>query len=269
MSAVSEGEPSVAVARAVRDLDASGIEGSHSYSQGSRSVLVVDVLRAKGQSAGLLVQSVADIARNTDFEVSMISGADAQRTWEEAVQKGARAALIPVYLAPTDGRSLVEALALWEAPAALCEELTRRGVLVVAFMGSAPAALLASCIGNGAIGLTSSDDLKRILDQLKDAIDANGINDLRTYQARIDRPILPSHYKALISLTATERRILLAMMQGWSATDIANSFVVSVLTVRTHIRSILAKLNVSSQIAAVAIGYGADPGEVAVEQPAL
>ncbi len=267
MSAVSEGKPSVFVRAASADFEPPGSESSHGDTHGSLSVVVVDVLRPKGQSPGLLVQSIAEIARNTDFEVSIVSGADARPTWDETGQKGARVVLIPIYLAPTDGRTLVDALSLWEAPAALCEELARAGVLVVAVMGGAPAALLASCISNGAIGLTSSEDLNRVFLQLKDAIDTRGNNGSRLNKSRVDRPVLPSHYKALISLTVTERRILLAMMQGWSASDIAIALVVSILTVRTHIRSILAKLHVSSQIGAVAIGYGADPGDVQVEEP--
>jgi DNA-binding NarL/FixJ family response regulator len=268
LSAVSKGKPSVFVAPLGDDFETPKTESAHGNSRGSPSVVVVDVLRAKGQPPGLLAQSVAEIARNSAFEVSIFSGADVQPAWDETEQKGARIVLVPIYLAPTDGRALVDALSLWEAPAALCEELTRAGVVVVAVMGGAPAALLAGCISNGAIGLTSSEDLNRVFIQLRDAIDTNGPNDSRLNKSRVDRPILPSQYKALISLTMAERRILLAMMQGWSASDIANALVVSILTVRTHIRSVLAKLNVSSQIAAVAIGYGADPGDVQVDEPA-
>jgi DNA-binding NarL/FixJ family response regulator len=269
MSAVSEGKPSVFVAPVGADFEPPSTESSGGNSHGLSSVVVVDVLRPKGQSPGLLVQSVAEIARNSAFEVSIISGTDTRPTWDETERKGARVALIPIYLAPTVGRVLVDALSLWEAPAVLCEELTRAGVLVVAVMSGAPAAILASCISNGAIGLTGSDDLNRVFLQLKDAIDTSGSNGPRVNRSRVDRPTLPGYYKGLISLTGSERRILLAMMQGWSASDIANSLVVSILTVRTHIRSILAKLHVSSQVAAVAIGYGADPGDLPVDQPVL
>ncbi len=267
MSAVSEDESSVFVAPVGADFETLTSESSDGKSHGSPSVVLVDVLGSKGRSPGLLVKSVAEIARNSSFEVSIISGADARPAWDETEQKGARIVLVPIYLAPTDGRALVDALSLWEAPAVLCEELARMGVLVVAVMSGAPAALLASCISNGAIGLTSSEDLNRVLLQLKEAIDTNENKGSRLNKTRVDRPILPSHYKALISLTVTERRILFAMMQGRSASDIANALVVSILTIRTHIRSVLAKLRVSSQIAAVAIGYRADPGNVQVDEP--
>lgn len=53
-------------------------------------------------------------------------------------------------------------------------------------------------------------------------------------------------------LTEREREVLAALMNGKSADTIANEAFVSIATVRTQIRAILQKLEVSSQIAAVA-----------------
>lgn len=57
----------------------------------------------------------------------------------------------------------------------------------------------------------------------------------------------------LAQLTARERQVLWALSEGESAGDIAETFFVSVGTVRTHIQGILGKLGVSSQLAAVAL----------------
>ena len=57
----------------------------------------------------------------------------------------------------------------------------------------------------------------------------------------------------LAQLTARERQVLSALSEGESAGDIAETFFVSVGTVRTHIQGILGKLGVSSQLAAVAM----------------
>jgi DNA-binding NarL/FixJ family response regulator len=46
------------------------------------------------------------------------------------------------------------------------------------------------------------------------------------------------------------------MMEGRAAAEIATTLVVSLTTVRSHIRSILRKLNVNSQLAAVALAFG-------------
>lgn len=64
-------------------------------------------------------------------------------------------------------------------------------------------------------------------------------------------------------LTTRERQILGELMRGRQVPDIARSSVVSEATVRTQVKSILAKLGVSSQLAAVGIAHqlGWRPGE--------
>lgn len=57
----------------------------------------------------------------------------------------------------------------------------------------------------------------------------------------------------LSALTPRERDVLADMMLGWGADEIAHRHVVSLATVRTQIKSILAKLGVSSQLSAVAV----------------
>ena len=54
-------------------------------------------------------------------------------------------------------------------------------------------------------------------------------------------------------LSAREREIFALVYEGLSADQIAEDACVSVSTVRTHVRSILSKLNVHSQLAAVAM----------------
>lgn len=54
-------------------------------------------------------------------------------------------------------------------------------------------------------------------------------------------------------LTAREAEVLDLLMQGHSAASTADSLVLTVTTVRTHIQAILRKLQVSSQMAAVAV----------------
>jgi DNA-binding CsgD family transcriptional regulator len=55
------------------------------------------------------------------------------------------------------------------------------------------------------------------------------------------------------------------MMEGRSAAEIATTLVVSLTTVRSHIRSILRKLNVNSQLAAVALAFGTLPDQALAE----
>ena len=56
-------------------------------------------------------------------------------------------------------------------------------------------------------------------------------------------------------LTHREREVLGALVDGHGVHDIAASDVVSEATVRTQVKSILAKLEVSSQLAAVGLAH--------------
>ena len=59
-----------------------------------------------------------------------------------------------------------------------------------------------------------------------------------------------------MQLTSSERRVLFYLTTGTSPRDISLELVVSLATVRSHIRSILRKLGVRSQLAAVALANG-------------
>jgi two-component system nitrate/nitrite response regulator NarL len=63
----------------------------------------------------------------------------------------------------------------------------------------------------------------------------------------------------LASLSTREREILAEMMNGRHVREIAHDFVVSEATVRTQVKSILAKLGVSSQLAAVGVALRGRP----------
>jgi len=56
-------------------------------------------------------------------------------------------------------------------------------------------------------------------------------------------------------LTVREREVLAQLMRGTTVRDIARDSVVSEATVRTQVKSILAKLNVTSQLAAVGLAH--------------
>jgi DNA-binding NarL/FixJ family response regulator len=56
-------------------------------------------------------------------------------------------------------------------------------------------------------------------------------------------------------LSTRERQVLARLAAGVPASAIATEFVVSLATVRAQIRSVLAKLEVNSQLAAVALAH--------------
>lgn len=59
------------------------------------------------------------------------------------------------------------------------------------------------------------------------------------------------------SLTAKERAVLLGLLEGHNAEEIARHQVVALSTVRSHVKSLLRKLGVNSQLAAVALARDA------------
>lgn len=63
--------------------------------------------------------------------------------------------------------------------------------------------------------------------------------------------------RRLESLTPREREVLSKLMEGTPVRDIARMSVVSEATVRTQVKSILAKLGVKSQLAAVGLAHDA------------
>jgi two-component system, NarL family, nitrate/nitrite response regulator NarL len=60
---------------------------------------------------------------------------------------------------------------------------------------------------------------------------------------------------ALDALSTREQDVLRGLMRGLVAKQIARELVVSLATVRSHIRSILAKLDVGSQVEAIAVAH--------------
>jgi DNA-binding CsgD family transcriptional regulator len=124
---------------------------------------------------------------------------------------------------------------------------------VIAINVGASAAALAACVEQGAVGLFDLEllgyELTRISRE-EGTSRTNGHDD-----ARITAH-LPAPFDSLVRLTPSERRVLFHMMEGRSASEIAAKLVVSVTTVRSHIRSILRKLSVKSQLAAVAVAFG-------------
>lgn len=64
----------------------------------------------------------------------------------------------------------------------------------------------------------------------------------------------------LATLTARERQVLATMAEGWTAAEIADELGISTNTVRTHTQNILAKLEVHTSLAAVALARGAGVG---------
>jgi DNA-binding NarL/FixJ family response regulator len=153
----------------------------------------------------------------------------------------------------------------WDRPGRLTRALREAGTPVIALSVGASAAALAVCVEQGAIGLLHPELLgQELVRQSSRRPAANGAGSANGEESRGPGQ-LPAPYDALVHLTPSERRVLFHMMEGRSAAEIATTLVVSLTTVRSHIRSILRKLNVNSQLAAVALAFGTLPDQAGAE----
>ena len=120
---------------------------------------------------------------------------------------------------------------------------------------------LAACLAAGASRIVAKTlDLEVLVDQLAEALEAP----LERWTAREQRILADASVRTeeqrrrlepFESLTSREADVLAGLMGGLAATEIAEQSFVSLSTVRSQIRAVLAKLGVHSQLAAVAMAH--------------
>ncbi len=150
------------------------------------------------------------------------------------------------YGRPVDGVELIGAL-------------RARGRAVLIVSGSSDRRRVAAAIAAGADGWVSkSAPLPTLIGAATDAAAGRAVmspaerDEWLSYD-RIHRAQAAELARRLERLTTREREVLDRLVDGRRAAAIAAEFVVSLTTVRTQIRSILIKLEVSSQLEAVAL----------------
>ena len=225
----------------------------------SLRVLVIDPGAMNGEPPRLATEAVAAISRRTGAETTVSPSSDPERVVLDLYVTEPHVVVVALQgdrmHAHGDARP-------WDAPARLVRAVREAGVPVVAIAVGASAAAVAACIEQGALGLLDADDLSHELALAAKAAgsatqNGAGGSESEVYTAAdANGRRFPAPFAALVDLTPSERRVLFHMMEGRSAVEIADTLVVSLPTVRSHIRSILRKLNVNSQLAAVAIANG-------------
>jgi DNA-binding NarL/FixJ family response regulator len=155
---------------------------------------------------------------------------------------------------------------------ALVGPLTRAGTRVLVITGVTDRCEIAATIEAGAIGYVSKskpiDVLLETINRvargeqvMSDAERHDLLTTLRRWRAEDEAVHAP-----LERLTDRERQVLQALADGHGVAEIAHSGFVSVATVRTQVHAILSKLEVGSQLEAVAMahryGWFQGPGAV-------
>lgn len=140
----------------------------------------------------------------------------------------------------------------------LIPPLVASGTRVLMVTGVVDPVRQAGCVRAGAVGVVSKaasfDELtasvERVLESgtlLSKSERDEMLSTLRSHEAGERERLGPFE-----QLTAREAEVLGLLMQGRSVQDVARQSYVSVATVRTQVRSILAKLQASSQVVAIA-----------------
>lgn len=147
----------------------------------------------------------------------------------------------------------------WINGADLVEGLRMRGWKVLVVSGSADHPGVAAAIAAGAVGVVQkSASFDLLLRTVATAASGRPVMTESERQDRLERHRLHvarerELARRLDRLSPRECEVLELLAEGMRAAAIAKHFVVSMPTVRTHIRSILAKLQVGSQLEAVAL----------------
>lgn len=229
------------------------------------TVLVVSPSRTSGGTPGLSAIAASAMAERLGFDVATVALSCDDEPVVEV--RGAPVDLVVLVVEaerePSSDRASWTS-STWHIPAQLAAAFGASGIDVLAVGAGAGAGALACCAAQGARISTDLDQM-----QLELSHDETATTDAPAPWA--DAP-MPPRMESLVLLTASERRVLFYLTTGRSAQEIADDLVISVTTVRSHIRSILRKLGVRSQLAAVAIANGQDVGPEPVtavpEEPA-
>jgi len=132
--------------------------------------------------------------------------------------------------------------------------LTASGIQVLVLTGSTDEGVHGTALDAGAVSvLHKGESLDKLFQNIRDVVDGHMV----MRPARRDELLQHGRRRSAIeaklrSLSPRETEVLGALIEGRSAETIASEQFVSLGTVRSHIRSILRKLGVTSQLAAVA-----------------
>jgi len=144
------------------------------------------------------------------------------------------------------------------------ERLVKSGWSVLVISGTSDIDRIAAAIAAGAVGwVDKAAPVSELVSTISSAAHGRSVmsESVRAQLSRMHQrrcTLRKNHAMRLDRLTNREREVLGRLAQGHRAAAIAEEFVVSLTTVRSQIQSILTKLEVRSQLEAVALHRGED-----------
>jgi len=219
--------------------DGIGLGGTGLDGKGGRLLIVDD--------HELLATSLALALRQLGLDVETIAGPSVDAVVDVVGRLAPVLVLLDLGLGPPLGSGLD-----------LIHRLTAVGGRVVMMTGVVDRVRLGACIEAGAVGLVGKTaGFVELVDAVRRAVAGEEL--LTTHQRLILLGELQAGRDAdhlqrapFAALSPREQAVLVRMVAGDSAESIAALSYVSLATVRSHVRSILTKLGVKSQLAAVA-----------------
>ena len=196
----------------------------------------------------LLAGTMALALRQRGLEVHTAAGPSPDAVVDTARQLAPVLVLLDLELGPPLGSGLE-----------LIRPLTDAGARVIIVTGVTDLARLGACVEAGATGLVSkAGGFEVLVETVQRAAEGTPLLGDDERQALLDevrhsRRADRDRLAAFGALTPREEAVLARLLDGESAETIADRTYVSVATVRSHIRAILLKLGVNSQLAAVAL----------------
>lgn len=200
----------------------------------------------------LLAGTMAMALRQQGLEVHAAAGPSASAVVDLAEKLAPVLVLLDLDLGSTMGSGLD-----------LIRPLIDTGARVVMVTGVADRARLGACIEAGAVGVVSkAAEFSVLIDAVHQAIEGAPLMGEDERRALLDaardrRRADHDRLKPFDALSPKEQAVLVHLLAGESAETIAEKSYVSLATVRSHIRAILLKLGVNSQLAAVALARNA------------
>jgi DNA-binding NarL/FixJ family response regulator len=228
-------------------------------------MLVADAMPASTRTPGVTASAVTALLSRMGVEARTATLAGPEELLSHVRAAAPHFVMLVLHAGPQP-HCPANAAEAWERPALFTRVSHEAGVPVIALSIGGSAAALAACVGNGALAVFDIEELPAELCHIARARSGNGGGNGggngRGHdghgQSEPGNRKLPPTFEKLTHLTPTERRVLYHLTEGLPASEIASRMIVSLSTVRAHIRSILRKLDVGSQLAAVAIANGSE-----------
>ena len=197
---------------------------------------------------GLLAQSLVFALQAEGLEAETMVPRTVDQVLNQAIESKPSVVLLDLELGGEIGNSVP-----------LIAPLEQMGALVMMVTGVTDRVRLAECLEAGAIGLVSkSTPFEQLVASVQEVAELGNLvrpeqrhellSELRRQRASDQERLAPFE-----RLTAREQDVLAGLMDGKSAEKIAEDAFVSLATVRSQIRAVLLKLDVNSQLAAVAM----------------